>query len=114
MRNKAALSLMEQLVMILVFSLAAALCLGAFAKAQATADATARRETGAQIAQNGVEWLKSGGSLDDLSLPEGYSVEFYPQQEDTPGLAIGTVEVRHETQKEPVFSLPAAWQEVVP
>ncbi len=109
MQNKASLSLMELLVMILVFSLAAALCLGVFARAQQISQDTARRETGAQIAQNGAELLKSGEALEKLSLPDGYSVEFIPQETDLPGLSLGAVEVQFEEM--PVFSVQVAWQE---
>ncbi len=114
MKNKGALSLMEQLVMILVFALAAALCLGAFAKAQTLGQTTDRRETAARIAQNGAERLKAGGDLEDLELPEGYYAVFSPSGTKTPGVCIGTVEVWHTEEKEPVFVLSVAWQEELP
>ncbi len=99
--------------MILVFSLASALCLGVFARAQAIGDETARRETGAQIAQSGAELLKAGESLDQINLPEGYTLSFQPETGSLPaGLAAGEIQVCFEG--EPVFSLRAAWQEAIP
>lgn len=112
MRNKASLSLMEQLVMLLVFSLAAALCLGVFARAQSVSQETVHRETAAQIAQNGAEWLKSGGALEELSVPQGYTARLICRDSAVPGLRKGEIEVCFAG--EPVFSLETAWQEVSP
>ena len=112
MKNKASLSLMEQLVMILVFALAAALCLGAFARADSIHKQTSRRETAVQIAQNGAEILKSGGELEDLSLPEGYTLALHPLDADTPGLALAEIAVSYE--EDALFTLKTAWQEVAP
>ena len=60
MKNKASLILMEQLIMILVFALAAALCLQVFAKSVQIAEQTACRDAAVQMAQNGAELWKQG------------------------------------------------------
>ena len=60
MKSKATLVLMEQLVMLLVFALAAALCLNVFARADEISKQTARRDEAVLIAQNAAEILKSG------------------------------------------------------
>lgn len=113
MENKTSLPLMELLMMTLIFALAAALCLGAFAKAQQISVQTAHRETAALLAQNGAELLKSGGDLDQLLLPEGYTVTYEPEEGLLPeGLSLGEVQVCHEGEL--LFALPAAWQEVAP
>ena len=59
MKSKATLFLMEQLVMILVFALAAALCLGVFARADAMSRQLARRDEAVILARNAAELLKA-------------------------------------------------------
>ena len=44
MKSKASLFLMEQLVMVLIFALAAVLCLGIFVRANKISSETARRD----------------------------------------------------------------------
>ena len=61
MKSKATLFLMEQLIMILVFALAAAVCIGVFAKTNAISEDIARRDEAMIIAQNAAEILKSTG-----------------------------------------------------
>jgi len=58
MRSKAPLALMEQLVMILVFALAAALCLQAFALSQQVAKKNEQRDQAMLQAQNVAEAVK--------------------------------------------------------
>lgn len=61
MRNKAPLALMEQTVMLLVFALAAALCLRAFAWADQISRENAARDEAVFRAQNAAQILKSCG-----------------------------------------------------
>ena len=76
MKNKAPLALMEQLVMILVFALAAALCLRLFALSDALSSSGAVRDQAVIAVQNAAETLKmSGGSFDKLSELAGGAVE---------------------------------------
>ena len=60
MRNKSFLTLLEQLVMILVFALAAALCLQVFVFAHRTAQRHEQRDRAVLEAQNAVEAMKCG------------------------------------------------------
>lgn len=65
MRSKAPLVLIEQAVMLLVFALAAALCLRAFSWADAASDSSAARDRAMMAAQSAAEALKScGGDME--------------------------------------------------
>lgn len=66
MRSKAPLVLMEQLVMLLVFALAAALCVQAFALSERTSARNAARDRAILEAQNAAEALK-GSDLEYFS-----------------------------------------------
>lgn len=66
MRSKAPLVLMEQLVMLLVFALAAALCVQAFALSEKTSARNAARDRAILEAQNAAEALK-GNDLEYFS-----------------------------------------------
>ena len=59
MKNKTPLPLMEQLIMILVFALSAALCLQGFALADHLSRQQKSREKAVVIAQNIAETLKA-------------------------------------------------------
>ena len=59
MRSKAPLALMEQLVMVLVFALAAALCVQAFVLSDQTSRRNEARDRAVLEAQNAAEELKS-------------------------------------------------------
>ncbi len=61
MKNKTLLTLLEQLVMLLVFSLASALCVRAFALAEQTSQWNAERDDAVFSAQNAAEVLKAAG-----------------------------------------------------
>jgi len=141
MRSKAPLALMEQLVMILVFALAAAFCLQAFALSDRLSRENLHRDNAVILAQNTAETLKAcGGDLsevcallggtveqglwyayyDDALAPaaalseDGYQVDIFPvpTQRETLGQAL--VSVYAEGGSEPVFTLTAAWQKEVP
>lgn len=60
MKNKAPLALMEQLVMVLVFALAAALCIQVFVFSDRTSRYNEARDRAVLEAQNAAEALKSG------------------------------------------------------
>ena len=113
MKSKASLLLMEQLVMILVFALAAALCLEAFAKAEMISAETHRRDRAVVLARNAAELLKAGewDAAEALDT-EGYRVDILPRNSGVPGLAQAEIQVFFE--EEPLFSLNTGWQEVLP
>ncbi len=65
MRSKAPLALMEQMVMIVVFALAAALCLQAFVRSDALSRGGEARDRAVLLAQSVAEAVQhSGGDLD--------------------------------------------------
>ena len=112
MKRRASLALMEQLIMVLVFALAAALCLLVFAKAQTLADNTTRRDEAVLIARNTAELLKSGTDPDTLPIPDPYTVVIASQNDLVPGLAQAEITVSHAG--ECLFSLTVGWQEAIP
>ena len=59
MRSKAPLAVMEQMVMLLVFALAAALCLQAFVKSDELSKRSEARDQAAVLCQNTAEVLRS-------------------------------------------------------
>ena len=58
MKSKAPLLLMEQMVMLLVFALAAALCLQAFVKSDGSSDRSERRDRAITAAQTAAEMVQ--------------------------------------------------------
>ena len=58
MRSKAPLLLMEQMVMLLVFALAAALCLQAFVKSDSLSERSERRDRAVTAAQTAAETVR--------------------------------------------------------
>lgn len=113
MRSKASLFLMEQLVMILVFALAAALCLRLFVRTQEISLETARRDEAVAIARNGAELLKAGAEAEriekDLSSAP-YAVQIEEISVEIPGLTQAEVMVYYENEE--LFSLIVGYQEV--
>lgn len=146
MKNKAPLALMEQVLMTLVFALAAALCIQVFVFSGQTSRRNEARDRAVLMAQNAVETLKAcGGSMEDAqteaaelmggTLSDGVWYMYYdgdwntadpenaaywleareiPSQ--TEGLAQAEVIIfaaeDAASSEEPLFALPAAWQEV--
>lgn len=112
MKSKTSLLLMEQLVMLLVFALAAALCLQVFAKAEVISADTAHRDQAVVLARNAAELLKStDGDLQAVRAlgADGYRVEVTLQPETLPGLARAEIQVFFEDGL--IFSLSTGWQE---
>ncbi len=69
MKSKAPLALMEQMVMLLVFALAAALCLQAFVKSDQISQRSQAKSSAALAAQNMAEVIRhSGGSLENALM----------------------------------------------
>ena len=129
MKNKAPLSLLEQLLMLLVFALAAAICLQVFVKADSISRQTSRLDRAVVLAQNGAEVVKatkgdwetaalyldaqiSDGSLvarhDDLTL------QILPETDPVSALPMAWVTVTETHTENTLFSLTVCWQEVAP
>ena len=138
MRSKACLALLEPMVMVLVFALAAALCLRAFALSDRLSRESERRDRAVLLAQNAAELCKAGGGdwtlleqkLGGEARPEGWRalcgetlrpaatpeeasfvVEVRPERAEAEGLGRATVIVFAADGAE-LFRLPVAWQEV--
>lgn len=108
MKHKSALILMEQLVMILVFALGAAACLGIFAKAHAISEDTARRDQAVLLAQNTAERLKAGQPIPDA----GELTLTVTPTGSRPNLASARIDVFYEDSL--LFTLDTGWQEDSP
>ena len=131
------MALMEQLVMVLVFALAAALCVQVFVLSDQTSRRNEARDRAVLEAQNTAEELKSlrgdlaraaglyGGAFDGQTWSRSYGADW--TQEDggdaayrilsTPADSgdplLGRAEVTvYTAEGDPLVSLPVAWQEV--
>ena len=125
MGRRASLTLMELLVMVLVFALAAAVCLRCFAAAAVTARETDLQTRVVLLAQNGAEILKaSAGDLETAAEELGAEASgdtlclrqrelkliLTKENSGRAGLGLGRVQV--EAEGKPLVSFPVCWQEV--
>lgn len=136
-RSKSPLVLMEQAIMILVFSVAATLCIQAFVGADRTSREMYRRDRAADCCQTMAETLKAmkgdyivtaellDGEFRDDRLIVSYDkdwqiTEFATAEyilcveEVTEGEYVTTakVSVKEKNEGREIFSLPVSWQEV--
>lgn len=74
MRSRTPLALMEQLVMLLVFALAAALCVQVFVFADQTARRGEARDRAVLEAQNAAETMKRTGSMEPAWYDENWEI----------------------------------------
>lgn len=109
MKSRASLVLMEQLLMVLVFALAAALCLRGFAKAEEISVRTARRDEAVWIAQNAAELLKAG---EEPEVPSESGFTLVIQETDTAIPGFRQAEIRVSYEEDVLFTLTTGWQEV--
>lgn len=139
MRSKAPLVLMEQMVMILVFALAAALCLQAFARSDQMSKRSEARDHAVTLCQSVAETIRSNGSnfntsAEQLGLEFGqgstmfryydenwepvpglegaYCLNVHGLYDTPPGLGKASVSVS-EAEGETLFEIEVAWQEEV-
>ena len=137
MKSKAPLSLMEQMVMILVFALAAALCLQAFVRADTMSRRAQARDRAAVVCQSAAEAIRHsqgdlaaaaellGGESTQELLWVDYDEQWAPtetgeryrlaarrEDPDGPGLGKAVVWVNDEGDIEPdtLFQIELAWQ----
>ena len=131
MRSKAPLVLMEQMVMLLVFALAAALCLQAFVRSDSASRHSEARDRAAVLCQSVAESVHSSGGLDAAAQQLGfqfsqdllwmdydedwnsasngtYLLTAQGLPSDTPGLNLARVAV--DQDGEVLFELEIAWQ----
>lgn len=127
MKNKASLVLIEQLIMTLVFALAAAVCLQIFVKADSISRQTERLGQAQVLAQNGAEAIKAadgdlaqaakhlGASLDEQTLlleKEDLVLTVSVIPSSVAGLGQAQITVSYEDV--PLLELVTGWQEVGP
>ena len=117
MRNKGSLVLMELLVMVLIFALAAGWCLQVFVRADAISRRTDQLDEAVVLAQNAAELLKAGkgdpaavAELCAQAQDRGYTLQIRKLDSGTPGLAQAEICVYRD--QELLFSLQIGWQEV--
>lgn len=113
MKSRASLVLMEQLVMVLVFALAAALCLRLFAGAYETSEEIARRDEAVVLAQTAAELLKQSGDPDKVLErldSGGYELKIQKETTEIPNFGQAKITVFQEETE--LFALTTGWQEV--
>ncbi|CDC73501.1 MULTISPECIES: hypothetical protein [environmental samples] len=137
MRSKAPLALMEQLVMVLVFALAAALCVQVFVLSSRTSRWNESRDRAVVEAQNAAELLKGmDGDYDAASAAYGgqwngtmwgisYDAQWEPSEDaaqaayhllvtpaDSGTALLGAASVAvYTAEGELLVTIPVAWQE---
>jgi len=129
MKNKASLVLLEQLVMVLVFSLAAAACLRIFVWSDRTSREMQQHSEGVILCQNAAETLKAAADLEEGALSLGavrqgnlwkaqydgkYRLELEETQRMISGMGQAIVRTVSMETEETLFSLLVGWQEVAP
>ena len=126
MKDKTPLLLIEQLIMILVFALMAALCLRGFAYADGLSEQIYQQEQAAVLAQSAAETLKAekeirqecsfyDASLEQVTEKEAwtYRLQMSREAEDIPGF--GSAKIRVDSaDAEELMVLTAGWQEAMP
>lgn len=125
MKNKAPLALLEQVIMLLVLAVAAAVCLHLFASAGVQAEQNRLQDRAMEQAQNTAEVLKShtgdmekaalltGGSYENGVLTvsdSGFTVTAEPIPQDNP--LLGMAQVTAASEGEILAQLTVCWQEV--
>ena len=127
MKNKTFLPMLEQMIMILIFALAAAFCLQGFAAASRISKRQAVLTEAVVTVQNTAEILKSsqgdfelasellGGIIttEGLQIPaDDYVVTACTAAEEYDLLSSAKIEVMYNT--EILYELTVTWQEVLP
>ena len=128
MKSKTPLALMEQLVMVLVFALAAALCVSCFVTADRLSQRSAMRDEAVIAAQNAAETIKGcrgdferaaallDGTLTngilELRAQENICLVVTPESSGDPLLGRARVEACASRDGEALFALTVFWQEV--
>lgn len=124
MRNKAPLALLEQILMLLIFALAAVICLRVFLWSDDTSRHGARRDEALIHAQTVAETVKAHGgdfaaaaaalhgTVEDGALVIDGETYTLRAEKQAPAPYLGRAEIAVEAGGEVLFTLPIAWQEV--
>ena len=126
MKNKAPLALMEQLIMVLVFALAAALCLQVYVVSSRISRRSEIQAEAVTAVQNVAEQLKADrGNFEKplLGFDENwqktdpaeaaYHILVEPEETDIAGLGRATVSAK-TAAGDGLFEVAVCWQEVAP
>ena len=125
MRNKSPLALMEQVLMVLIFALAAALCLQGFVLANRISERMETQNCAVTLAQNAAEMLKyysgdpekTAQQLEttrdgDMLLKENLQLKIVPVDSAVP--LLGAAKITVLQKEEILFEITVAWQEEDP
>jgi hypothetical protein len=117
MKHRPSLALLEQIVMLLVFAVAAVVCLQAFVWSAQTSKTMTRQDRALILAQNAAETLKHTHDPDETARlfenqaeDHGWTLHITPTERDLNLLSAVTVEVWEGERC--LARLPVAWQEV--
>ena len=123
MRNKAFLPLIEQIIMIAVFAIISAVCIGCFSLARAISAETEYKDHAIILAQNTAERIKHDqgvnqeiivGYTDTLTQTNTdnavYLVTILPFENNDPMLGSAKISVSRYNQT--IYTLTVCWQEV--
>lgn len=124
MKSKSPLIMLEQLMMLLVFALAAALCLQAFVLADSQSKTTSRRDSAILEVQRTAETIKyCGGDMEKAAgILDGQYNErllqvssddciIYAEKQDSGVALMGSARVWAEDEKgQALLSVSVAWQ----
>jgi len=113
MKSKTPLALIEQTIMILVFALSAALCIGAFVHADSVSRKTEALSLAVFEAQSAAEAIKSGDESFLLPLSyiteSGFTLTAVYKDSGHENLLCAEVNVSDE-RGNIIFTLPVSWQ----
>jgi Tfp pilus assembly protein PilV len=115
MKSKATLFLMEQLVMLLVFALAAVLCMSVFVRSDRISEEIKQRDEAVILASNAAEMLKAAKNPQEVLKAiekDGFTLEIQEEESGIAGLKQAKIIVFCDQDE--VFSLQTGWQEVEP
>ena len=118
MTSKTTLSLIEQIIMILVFALAAAICLNIFVYSNSLSKDSEIRDTAVLEARNAAEILKqTHGDRDKAVALSGAGesgLELSISPVETGSAYIGKAVISVTDGAKEIYSLEVCWQEVSP
>ena len=112
MKSKSTLTLIEQLIMLLFFALAAAVCLRLFAHAGEVSESNVKKTEAITLAEDYAETLSNGGTFfaaeQIIAAEDGLTVVLTPVEEQNEWL--GGAEITVYDGDECLITLPARWQ----
>jgi len=108
MKSRASLTLMELLIMVLVFALAAAVCLRLFVAAGEISNTVSRQDRAVILAQNAAEALKAGKQ--PVTASEDLHLTIREVPPEVPGMCQAEITVWYEGKN--VYTIETGWQEV--